>query len=636
MQLRQLAWAFGLLALSAASPATSLHNPTVDRQNYSGAREALRAGEFDQFQALRDQLDHYPLAIYLDYYRLFESSRPGTINDVQEFLRVAEYSPLARRARAKTLERLAAQGAWRDYLMIAEREPVSERLRCFYYQAKLAQGETQSAWQGANQLWLSGEPIDDACDPLFAAWSQNGGRSESDLWARLLLAEKKRQTGLQRYLSKQMGGAAKADADLLLTLTATPEQLARTSLNGNNRRHQDIVARILPRWAAKDATAALAWYQQKGKALIGRTGDHTPLLAALARGVIRQEQEELYPWLDTTLAQLKDPDLNEERARQALRWGDNALLGRTLAQMPADSLNSARWQFWQGRLALEAGNKAEGQRLLAAAANERDFYGFLAADQLGQPYRLNNQTGPLPGAAQLARDPGIQRAEELLALGETELARAEWQNLLSRLDNKTLEALAEWSLRQNWPQLAIAAASKAEAWDRLQLRFPVLYEETFRRYARQHGLPANELMAIARRESALYPQARSTVGARGLMQLMPATAKVVAKRQGLGRITNDGLFDVDTNVALGSAYYRDLLNTFDSNRVCAIAAYNAGPSRVKQWRKGELEAPAWVEAIPFKETRQYVQAVLTYNVVYAELQGSKAKLLSEQELNARY
>lgn len=619
-----------LLVITASAAANN-----SDRQRYRQAHEALRLGDFARYQQLRQQLEHYPLAIYLDYYRLFESGKLASVSEAQAFIARAEKTPLARRARGKMLERLARNEAWRDYLLIAGKEPVSEGLRCYYYRAKLATGERQQAWQGAEKLWLSAKPVDSACDPLFDAWASQGGRSQDQIWARLLLADDAKESGLARNLSRKLTGKHASDAALLLKLSAQPQGLAAANLNSSPR-HRQLVDQLLPRWAAKDAAAAQRWYRQQGMLLLGKNHDHRQVQTALVRAIIRQQQEALYPWADKTLASLRDAGLIEERSRQALRQADHQLLATTLGHLQPEDAKSARWQYWLGVVTKRNGQQQASRNHFTAAASERDFYGFLAADAIGQKYRLNHNNSPLPGSSLLQRDGGTRRAEELLALGEEQLARSEWQNMLSRLTSSELEALAEWSLRQDWPQLAIAAASKAEAWDRLNLRFPLLYQETFQRYAKQHGLKANELLAIARRESALNPGAKSSVGARGLMQLMPATAKQVAKANGLGRISVERLHEVNTNVALGSAYYRELLEDFGHNRIFAIASYNAGPGRIRKWREGKLDAAAWVEAIPFKETRQYVQAVMTYNVIYARLQQQQISLLTPQERDARY
>ena len=186
--------------------------------------------------------------------------------------------------------------------------------------------------------------------------------------------------------------------------------------------------------------------------------------------------------------------------------------------------------------------------------------------------------------------------------------------------------------------MAIDAASRAKAWDALDVRFPMPYQDAFRRNASMQNVPSTELMAIARRESAFYPQARSPVGARGLMQLMPATGREVASSLGKRQASSD-LFEVEHNVLLGSAYYRQLLDRFGGNRVFALTAYNAGPHRVDRWRNKPADAvpvDVWVDTIPYKETREYVQAVLSYNVVFQYLMGDTHNLLTPAERNAQY
>ncbi len=186
--------------------------------------------------------------------------------------------------------------------------------------------------------------------------------------------------------------------------------------------------------------------------------------------------------------------------------------------------------------------------------------------------------------------------------------------------------------------MAIDAASRAKAWDALDVRFPTPYEEVFEHHAAVQRVPHTELMAIARRESAFFPEANSPVGARGLMQIMPATGKAVARQIGRPH-TREELYEVEHNILLGSAYYRQLLDQFDGNRIFALAAYNAGPHRVDRWRnaKGDqVPVDIWVETIPYRETRNYVQAVLSYNVVFQYRLGDTHSLLTEAERKALY
>jgi len=170
-------------------------------------------------------------------------------------------------------------------------------------------------------------------------------------------------------------------------------------------------------------------------------------------------------------------------------------------------------------------------------------------------------------------------------------------------------------------------------WDDLSIRFPVNYEDIVEKNARRQGLPASLIFAIARQESAWQFDAHSRVGARGLMQIIPATAKETAKTIGV-RYSKNKLFDPAYNITLGSAYIRGLLERFDNNRALAAASYNAGPHRVDQWKahsKAQLPIDIWIDIIPFKETRRYVRNILSYEVIYNYRRGKKRPLLTQDE-----
>jgi len=235
--------------------------------------------------------------------------------------------------------------------------------------------------------------------------------------------------------------------------------------------------------------------------------------------------------------------------------------------------------------------------------------------------------------------PVIARIDELHYHGEHMQAQSEWYKLLQdTVDRAQQQDLALLATQKGWYRMAIDAATRAQAWDALDQRFPTAYQDVFTRQAATWRVPSTELMAIARRESAFFPEAQSPVGARGLMQIMPATGRVVAASL-QQRHSEADLFNVEHNVLLGSAYYRQLLDRFGDNRVFALAAYNAGPHRVDRWRnqsaKG-LPVEFWVETIPYQETRNYVQAVLSYNVVFQYMQGATQGLFTPQERQASY
>ncbi|RLA60337.1 MAG: murein transglycosylase, partial [Gammaproteobacteria bacterium] len=348
------------------------------------------------------------------------------------------------------------------------------------------------------------------------------------------------------------------------------------------------------------------------------------------------------PWLEDALARLGEDKLVEIRLRWALAEQDWVALEQTLPKLSEQQRGDSAWRYWQAVAQERRGDNESATQILQALAGERGYYSFLAADKLGQAYAFNNQplTPQDPVRVPLQRQPVVQRIEELRFHKEENLAHSEWFKVLQDLDDDPAQQqqLAQLASQRGWHRLAIDATNRAEAWDALDLRFPTPYQKTFKHYATVRQVPHTELMAIARRESAFFPQARSPVGARGLMQIMPATGKQVASS--LGQPHNDSdLYRVEHNVLLGSAYYRQLLDRFGGNRVFALTAYNAGPHRVDRWRNkaGQgLPVDIWIETIPYKETRNYVQAVLSYNVVFQYLLGDARRLLTPEEEQAQY
>ncbi len=299
------------------------------------------------------------------------------------------------------------------------------------------------------------------------------------------------------------------------------------------------------------------------------------------------------------------------------------------------------WRYWQAMLLEQQGEAEAAEAILVALASERGYYSFLAADRLGQPYAFKHQSLVLESAATepLRQLPAVQRIGELRFHEEENLAHSEWFKILEDTDDSGRhQQLAQLAADEGWYRMAIDAANRAKAWDALDLRFPMPYQDTFERHASARQVPSTELMAIARRESAFFPQARSPVGARGLMQIMPATGKQVASSLGR-RHSNSDLYEVDHNVLLGSAYYRQLLDRFGGNRVFALTAYNAGPHRVDRWKSKageEVPVEVWIETIPYRETRNYVKAVLSYNVVFQYMMGDTLSMLTPEERSARY
>ncbi|MEL7044054.1 MAG: transglycosylase SLT domain-containing protein, partial [Pseudomonadota bacterium] len=500
----------------------------------------------------------------------------------------------------------------------------------YYARAKRGRGAEAEAWALASRLFLSGTSVHKACDPLFRLWREAGGLNDDLVWNRARLAFGARQGGLLRYVASLGGPAAPLEA--LRRVYREPHRVTPLIAALEQPYRGQVLTLGLERLARQAPQQALRQYQAQPYEELNVT-QRARIEAAIARRALIERELPVRPWIDEQLPRWGDDKLTVLRLRWALAESDWGAIEEftALLRSPVEGA----WRYWSARSLQERGSDEEAFERFRELALERSYYGFLSADHLDLPYSFNDARVPEPDADLLAALPevtrdAVWRVHELKAIDRERLAHAEWTHLIQRSDREAQLLLASFAASEGWYRLAIDAANAGEARDALALRFPLAYREAFEERAALRQLPVSELMAIARRESAFFANARSPVGARGLMQLMPATGIAVARRSGL-RLDASQLYSVNHNLDLGSAYYRELLDLFDGNRAFALAAYNAGPNRVQRWAESVLPVDAWIETIPFRETREYVKAVLAYSVVFDYRLGRDAQLMTATE-----
>jgi soluble lytic murein transglycosylase len=315
-----------------------------------------------------------------------------------------------------------------------------------------------------------------------------------------------------------------------------------------------------------------------------------------------------------------DAQLRGWRVRAALGGQDWAAVLAALNRLEPQEKDKAQWRYWQARSLEALGGQDEALGAYRRAAQERDFYGFSAADRVGAEYPLAARIAPVnPGEIdRLAARPPFQAVSELLALNREGEARNEWMYAIKQLAVPERVQAAKLAERWHLDNLAINTAAEADYWDDLPLRFPLGYADAVTQAAQAQQLDPTLVYAIVRRESAFYPGASSSAGALGLMQLMPATGELMARRLNEAFPSANVLLEAGRNLRYGSTYLHGLMEKFGQQFALAAAAYNAGPGRVDRWLPADKPMPGdlWVETIPFSETRQYVAAVLSYAVIY--------------------
>lgn len=298
------------------------------------------------------------------------------------------------------------------------------------------------------------------------------------------------------------------------------------------------------------------------------------------------------------------------------------------------------WRYWQADLLLERGRDDEAKAILRSLMQQRGFYPMIAAQRLGEDFTFRIDKAPENLDPALTSGPEMARVRELMYWNMDNTARSEWANLVTSRTKEQQAQLARYAFNQHWWDLSVQATIAGKLWDQLEERFPLAYNDLFARYISGKAIPQSYAMAIARQESAWNPKVRSPVGASGLMQIMPGTATHTVSMFSIpGYSSPSQLLDPETNINIGTSYLQYVYQQFGNNRIYASAAYNAGPGRVRTWQgnsAGRIDAVAFIESIPFSETRGYVKNVLSYDAYYRYFMGQKASMLSDAEWQQRY
>ncbi|MGE6286026.1 transglycosylase SLT domain-containing protein [Aeromonas media] len=614
---------------------------TMEQSLYREGYDAVRANDQERFQQIRARLNHYPLLPYLDYYQL--AFRPGAAdyNDVTRFIRQHGDTPQSNRLERSYLTYLAQSQQWSQFLRFYPAKPNSTDLLCMHYQARYYTGHKSEALQEAGKLWLTGQSRPDACDPLFQLWQQAGLRTQDKIWQRMNLAFEAQNPNLIRHLGAQLGGSLKPYGDQMIALFDQPARAMNPASFSTAAPSRQLLSLGLARYANEQPEPALRQLGEMKRRFGLNQAEVARVERAAARRLLLDRSLAQRNWLDATLVRMKDAELVELRARLAIWEQDWRGLEGWVKRMPMALQKEDRWRYWLARSLEVQGRQKPARELYLETANLRGFYGFMAAQRTGVPYRIKNQSvgHKVPDwRTASSRWPFLVRVRELLAMNEITAARSEWIHNMDRNPVAQRLEFGHIALNQGWHELAILSSIRAEAWDAIDLRFPLPLKRTFSQMAQERTMNTSLLYAISRQESALYPLAQSPVGARGLMQLMPATAKETAAKLGVPYRNEQQLFDPTMNIRLGSAYLKRLLDVYDGNRILAAAAYNAGPGRVKRWRDQSTNKPmdVWVESIPYRETRNYVQNVLSFDLIYQHKLQQPLRFMSERELNHAY
>src|SRR5574337_1016865 len=615
-------WSCWLLVLLAwlVAPGAQAGEPTTAAQRaaFKQAYAAAQRGGSD-WRTLATGLHDYPLYPYLPAAALEHDIQQIDLAAVESYLKLYPDWIPASDLRRSFLQELARRQDWRDFLALYQ-PGLGASLSCFALQAKLAQGGKLDFDADLAPLW-SRPSLPNACDPVLGAAHAQGLLTGARLWTRIERAADAGQAGTIASLADWLPSAERTSAQRLALALRDPVGALVDAMHWGDTRHsRQAVTLALVLLARRDVDSADTVWQKLAPRFNFSGPQRDRIQRALALFHATNFDDGALARLIALPPTAQDDSTREWRARVALARMNWPAVLAAIEAMPAHLQQDGEWQYFRARALAATGHAEQAQQQFALLAGQATYFGFLAADHLQQPYAICPLTlaDDPQGEQQLLSRPGLQRAFELFAVDLPALARREWARALQGADAATLRIAADLANRRGWYDRAVFTFSSGEALRLYDLRFPLASQDGLVPQAKQAGIAPAWAYAILRAESAWMSDARSSADARGLMQLLPGTAALVAKRNGLGWAGAASLYDPIVNIALGTRYLAQMAARFNGSIWLASAAYNAGPNRVDQWlaARGTLAPDLFVATMPYKETREYVARVMAFSVIY--------------------
>ncbi len=631
---------FAQAATTAAAPQQATES-AAQRTLFKQAWQAAKRGDRAQVQQLSAALQDYVLYPYLRYDEYLFRRNQVDPAEMAGFLAAHQDWAFQKGLRRAWLLGLGKAGRWDALLQYADADRDSDtEIQCYLAQARIQRQQLDGLMEQAQALWAVGVSQPEACDPVFAWLNKNHGITSELAWLRIGKAMQARNPRLSLYLSRYVSKQDKIWVERWQQQdSAAYMRLDQSRRWSDNAKAREIVSFGLRQLARKDADRAWQLYPQ--------LADHFSWDEASEAAVIR----EIALWSavagasDATIRMrsvpkaYRDDKLLEWWARSGLATLNWAEVVLAVDEMSPELKASERWQYWDARARIQLGDEVYAQGLLERLAGQASYYGFLAADLLGFPYAICPQSADLGKEAidAFAARPAILRSLELQHVNLKNWSRSEWSLAIKGMSAEDLRLAAAFATREAWYYEAIVALAGSGELQWYDWRFPMAYVSLVEPQASKHKLDPAWVMGLMRSESAMAVDAVSPADARGLMQVMPATARQIARRNAYPYSGTDQLMQAETNILFGTTFLREMMDKFGDNPVLVTGAYNAGPGAVNRWLQtlpGQ-DAAIWIEVLPYYETRDYIPRVLAFSTIYSYLLGQGEPDQTVQRISSR-
>lgn len=594
--------------------------PGQELEQFKTAWGAASTGDHVRFRRIKDTLQDYVLFPYLQYedYRNRRGDVP--VDEMLGFLNSHQgwaFEPGLRRA---WLMSLARKGRWAD--LVAHSGEVSDTvLSCQRLRGKIILKQTEGVIGEAQKIWTAGKSQPDECDPVFAWLVKNDGIPASLAWERIHLVMAAGNRNMVRYLARFVPASQQAWLDDWQKLHRSGySRLERLRAWPDNDITRMIALVSLQRLARDNADMAADKFNKLDGHFDWPESQKLELLRDIALQSAVALEDSTAGHMDRVPRGHRDTQLLEWWARFLLSREDWTGLVPVIEQMHEETRSDDRWQYWLAQAGLRTGQLKSAPGLMQALARKANYYGFLAADELGLDYNICPLQPNIKAAdiERVAGNDGFQRALELRRAGLDNWAIAEWSLAAGRLPDTELKNAAALANREGWYDRVIFALGNSGDLQFYEWRFPLAWEVEIKQQAAANSLDPSWVYGTVRSESAMQESARSSANALGLMQVTSTTGKQVARKHGLPWSGSAQLKTAAGNLPIGTAYLSDLLQDHGQNPVLASGSYNAGPNAVKRWLDTRPlgEAAVWIETVPYFETRDYIPRVLAFTTLY--------------------
>lgn len=601
---------------------------TLEAELFLQAKKAFAKGDQAQYLMLKEQLHDHPLYPYLEYYELKRHFKTVDDSLIEKYIETHPDSPMAEKLRIKLQDELIDEKQWDAFLALYEpSSKVSQQ--CDYLMATYQAGKKASVESAIKTLWLNAKNQPENCMSVFDLWLGNSADKDRLVWQRFELALLDKNIELAKQLVSKLSPAKKKEASLILRVYKNPSLVKKASFI-KTKPSAEVLSYGIYRLARISPGDAINIWKHLRKTTPFNEAQEQRIFQSVGLTMAMRKNKNATKWFRHVIGAKLAPIYKNWMIRAGIINQDWQFVVDSIEGLPADEKALPRWQYWYGRALGELGKKEQSKSVLANVSTERDYYGFMADYYLHQPIDVKHKVLTVTDEeiAKVESTPGFVRAKLLYQLKQMHDARVELFTLMHHLSEKEQYIVSKLINEWGWYPQSLRLSHYADHKDDLMVRFPLPYRSIIAQYSKENHVDPALIYAIMRQESYFMPSAQSHAGARGLMQLMPDTARRTAKKYKLPYGGETDLSNENKNIQLGSAHIRKLKAEFSKHPALVIAAYNAGKNAVRRWvpKHKTLPTDVWIESVTYRETRRYLRHVIACYVVYQHRLGLEPSL----------